>query len=102
MICASRGRFSAAGWPRGGEGETQVTVTLQPMTGGDPTDPTGWTVAGEGETLVNAAGEGVQRPRGLQTMLYKAKLTDGAAIDETAYFDLTEMAYKQGLMLIFK
>ena len=93
---------NALSWPCGGEGEAKVTVTLQPMTGVDPADPAGWTATGAAQTVVDAAGEGAKRPRGLQTMLYKATLGDGEAIEETAYFDLTEMVPLKATMLIIK
>ena len=83
---------NAAEWPQGGEGETQVSVVLQPMIG-ESANPTGWTASGAARTPVNAAGEGVKRVRAtrLENSLYKATLSDGAEMNEEAYFDLRGM-----------
>ncbi|MCQ2395440.1 MAG: hypothetical protein MJ249_14250, partial [Kiritimatiellae bacterium] len=80
---------NAMDWPQGGAGADAVRVVFQPMAGANPADPTGWTSAGESYTVVSASGEGTNGVQNLATTLYKATLTDGETVRETAYFDLT-------------
>lgn len=80
---------NAADWPTNGRGDESVTVVFQQMSGSDPADPSAWKPAGAPRTVIEAAGEGTNGVRHLAAALYAATLTDGDAITNTAYFNLT-------------
>lgn len=83
---------NTSAWRKGGDtAGTAVVLALTPMAGEDPSDPTTWTEDGAARSLVSAAGEGANVWTRPAAKLYKATLVGGATLDETAYFDLSDL-----------